>query len=66
MLLLIVGMGFLIVILILLMFTVAWVQPESFLLKFNLAKLISFLIEIRLPGTRGRRRHRPSDDERGE
>ncbi len=66
MLLLIVGMGFLIVILILLMFTVAWVQPESFLVKFNLAKLISFLIEIRRPGTRGRRQHHPADDERAE
>ena len=46
MLLIIVGMGFLVIVLSLLMFTVARVRPESFLVKFNLAKLISFGIEI--------------------
>jgi len=66
MLLIIVGMGFLVIVLSLLMFTVARVRPESFLVKFNLAKLISFGIEIHRPGTRARRRHRPPGDERPE
>lgn len=72
MLLIIVGMGFFIIVLSLLMFTVARVRPESFLVKVKLAKLISFDIEIRLrlprllPGTRGRRQHRSADDKRAE
>lgn len=66
MLLIIVGMGFSIIVLSLLMFTVARVRPESFLVRVKLAKLISFDIEIRLPGTRGRRQHRPADDKRAE
>ena len=49
MLLIIVGMGFLVIVLSPLMFTVARVRPESFLVKFNLAKLISFGIEIHRP-----------------
>jgi hypothetical protein len=63
MLLIIVGMGFLIIVLSLLMFTVARVRPESFLVKFNLAKLISFGIEIQRPGIHGPRRRRSPDDE---
>jgi hypothetical protein len=70
MLLIIVGMGFFIIILSLLMFTVARVRPENFVVRVKLAKLISLDIEIRLPrlvpGTRGRRQNRPADDKRAE
>lgn len=70
MLLIIVSMGFFIIVLSLLMFTVARVRPESFLVRFKLAKLISFDIEIRrprlLPGTRRRQQHRLADEKRAE
>jgi hypothetical protein len=62
MLIISISMGFTLITLSLLMFTVARVRPERFMVKFKLTNWISFEVEMRVPrlvpGTRGRRPRR--------